>query len=515
MQFKIRQTLFWFILLQPFLEIYWLYNGRFANILPFTLPTILRIAGVFIIFIMYFSQKNNWLKLRRNWWIVAYVIVLAIYSVIHLYLAKNFKGLDPTSYGYSTTGEIFYLMRMALPLVILYITQDIDFSEQQFIHVIQGLVGSISGIIVISNLLKLSLTSYGTPQLIKVNFFEWFFKPKASFYQMAAKGWFNFANTTSAVLFMLMPLMLYILVKQCNWVNILLTSVQALAMLMLGTKVGLYGLIISLFAFIIICLVHIFILKNLVISKKIVISVFLIILGVGLITPYTPAMRRTSFDNAIVKTRKKRTHKKSLNKKLNQGINNKSSNSAKKKFLKRFIRKHYKDFSLQHRFIYQSYYYKYDPYFWLGVMRLPVTERLDNRQIEMRMLDQVKKNNDNKLDDWFGISYIRESHIFPLERDFFSQYYSLGIIGIILFLGIYVLGFLFAVVKWFINKDNRTFQHTMLITSLAFIMLAAFYSGNVMDFLFATLIMSFILGYLLSLLSKKKDQVSASLNFNQ
>jgi hypothetical protein len=514
LQKKLRSTLFWFILLQPFIEIYWLYNGPIANLLPFTIPTILRIIGVFIVFLMYFSEKRNWLKLRKSWWIIAYVIILIAYSLVHLYLAKDFKALDPTSYGYSTFGEIFYLIRMALPLVILYITQNADFSEDQFIHVIQGLVGSISGIIVVSDIFKISLTSYGRTQLIKYNIFEWFFHSKASFYQMAAKGWFNFANTTSAVLFMLMPLMLYVLVKQFNWINILLTSLQALAMLMLGTKVALYGLIVSLVAFVIICLIHRFILKNLVFSKKLILTFVLLVVGIGLIAPYTPAMRRTSFDDAIVKTRKKRTHKKSLNKKLEQGLEKSKSKSQKKKFLKKFIPKHYQDYSLQHRFIYDSYNYKYDPYFWLAVMKLPVAERLDNRQIETRMLDQVKKNNNNKLADWFGISYVRESNIFPLERDFISQYYSLGIIGTILFLGIYVVCLLYAIVKWFSRKENRTFQHTMLITSLGFIMLAAFYSGNVMDFLFATIIMSFIMGYLLSIIDKQKHQEKTKLSFN-
>lgn len=503
MQEKIRNTLFWLILLQPFLEIYWLYNGSFAQVLPFTIPTILRLVGVFVIFLLYFSQKSNWLNLRKNWFLLAYVFVLIIYSAAHLYFTRNFKSLDPTSYGYSTLGEAFYLIRMALPLIVLYVTQETPFSEKSFNKIIQGLVGSIAGIIVVTDICKISLTSYGRPQLIKINIFEWFFKHQPSFYQMAAKGWFNFANTTSAVLFMLMPLMLYVLVTKTNWLNILLVVLQSMAMLMLGTKVALYGLAISFAAFVIIYLLHVFIIKNLQFSKKIAITTLLIIIGIGLIAPASPAVKRTSFDAAIVKTRNKKSHKDALNKELSPNLKH-GSKAKKKKFLKKFIKRHYQAFALQHRFVFHSYNYKRDPYFWLHVMRLPESERLNNRLIEARMLDQVKVNNHNSVCDWLGISYMRESHIFPLERDFMSQYYSLGIIGAILFLGIYVLALLYAVFNWIKNKADRSFKQTMLIISMTFIIVAAFYSGNVMDFLFATIIMAFILGYLLQIINVHK-----------
>ena len=49
MKEKTRTVLFWFILIQPFLDLYWFYNGKLAEVLPFTLPTIIRILAVFVI----------------------------------------------------------------------------------------------------------------------------------------------------------------------------------------------------------------------------------------------------------------------------------------------------------------------------------------------------------------------------------------------------------------------------------------------------------------------------------
>ena len=66
MKEKTRTVLFWFILIQPFLDLYWFYNGKLAEVLPFTLPTIIRILAVFVIFCMFFSQKQNWQKLGHS-----------------------------------------------------------------------------------------------------------------------------------------------------------------------------------------------------------------------------------------------------------------------------------------------------------------------------------------------------------------------------------------------------------------------------------------------------------------
>ncbi|WP_240225087.1 O-antigen ligase family protein, partial [Rheinheimera hassiensis] len=81
------------------------------------------------------------------------------------------------------------------------------------------------------------------------------------------------------------------------------------------------------------------------------------------------------------------------------------------------------------------------------------------------------------------ISYTRETNIFNLERDFTSQVYSLGWVGMLLFIGPYVVIMLYALIKWLMNKQLRTYLISSMFLSIAFMLLAAFLSGNVMDFL--------------------------------
>jgi hypothetical protein len=512
---KLKSALFWFILIQPFLDIYWLYKPPLDTLFKFSIPTILRIVGILVLVCLYFSQKRSWQLLREQWWLIAYLVVLALYSVAHLWSVAHFKGLDPTSYGYSTASELFYLIRMAIPITILYITRYSDFDSRWFQWAIQGTSALYSFTIVLTNLFTISLTSYHSfaAKRIHANIFAWFGNHHYPFYQLASKGFFFKANTTSAILFMLLPLMLYFMQKKLDWINVLLVAVQALAMLMLGTKVGVFGLVVDLLVFLVAYLVHGLGLKNVKLKKGVFITLLCLGLGAGAIIPHTPTLQRNTFETSVAENRSKRGGQKHLNSKLKQGLK-KYSGKKEAAFLKKFIRKHYRVYSLKSGFVFKSYSYKYDPYFWLRVMKMPASERMNYRHMEILMLNQVRANNHNSLDKWLGISYIRENNIFPLERDFLAQAYSLGIIGMILFLGWYVWALIYALWAWFKYKACRQFKNSNLLIASGFILATAFYSGNVLDYLTASILIGFIMGYMLNLISKQKRKSSTSLSFN-
>lgn len=122
--------------------------------------------------------------------------------------------------------------------MVIFFTKELNFTHKQFRQVISGISGLFSFTIVISNLFVISLRSYETG-FISANIFEWFINPNIGYSHMASKGFFNFTNMVSAVLFMLMPLMLYFMFSHFNWRIVTLNIVQALAMIELGTKVAL------------------------------------------------------------------------------------------------------------------------------------------------------------------------------------------------------------------------------------------------------------------------------------
>ncbi|BDR61046.1 O-antigen ligase family protein [Lactobacillus xylocopicola] len=500
MKDKTRTILFWFILIQPFLDLYWFYHGQLANLLPFTLPTIIRILAVGTLLGLYFSQRTAWLKLSRQKWLLLYLALWLVYSALHLIHVRNFTSISPTSYGYSLSSELFYLIRMTLPLVVVYLTTELQFSQKQLRLVIEGIAGLFSGTIVISNLLVISLKSYETGT-ISANIFAWFFDSNIGYSHMASKGFFNFTNMVSAVLFMLLPLVLYYLFTAFSWHTVTLTVVQTLAMIEIGTKVAAIGLLGGIAIGIILFLFHRFALKDVKKGGRALLTAVLLEVAALAILPFGPANQRYHYEIYLAQqsdhdlTRPQQE--------LAQGLHKHPTGPERTAFLRDFIKKNYRVYALNPKFVFKSYPYQDDPEFWLQIIREPGQSRMENRHVEAAMLNQVVKTNNNHWDKFLGISYTRENNIFNLERDFAAQIYSLGWCGMLLFLGPYLIILAYSVYRWLRFKPVRTYLVSSLIVSTSFVLLAAFSSGNVVDFLTASFILAFVSGNLLVQVRKK------------
>lgn len=505
MKNKTRTFIYYFIIIQPFLDFSIFYNGKLADELPFTLPTIIRIIAITAIAIMFFKTKGNWQQLVKNKWLLAYIALLLAYSALHLLSARSFKSVSPDSYGYSAAGELFYLIRLFLPLLLIYFTCHCDFNQQLFRKAILTISFLFSAVIVVSNFLAISLRSYGDGTISK-NIFFWYDK-SIGYSHLASKGFFNFANMVAAVLLMLLPLVLYYLNTSFNFKTVIITILHALAMIMLGTKVALFGLILGLIVSGIAILIHAFLLKNLHLNKKALACMCLFLLGSILLTPISPAVQRYQYEQYLAQHSNHNTRR--LNAELKAGLKSRSG-TAKKQFALSFITQHYQDYALNERFITKSYPYQRDPYFWIDIMNLPGAMRLQNRLLEQKMLDRVLQTNNSYQAKLLGMGYMRQTHIFNLERDFVSQNYSLGISGSILFLVSYLLILLWAIIFWFKKKAFRSFLHSSLILAVGYLLLAAFSSGNVIDFPTANLILAFSEGFLLSRIIKSKKESSHS-----
>ena len=494
MKEKVKTILFWFILSQPFLDLYWFYHGELANILPFTLPTIIRLVTIGILLGLFFNQKKTRKQLINHKWLFCYLLVLFIYSVLHLLHVKNFTSINPSGYNYSTSGEIFYLIRMILPLIILYLTSELHFSALNLRQVITGISALFSGTIVVSNLFVISLRSYESGT-ISANIFAWFFNTNIGYSHLASKGFFNFTNMISAVLFMLLPLMIYYLFTNFNWRIVTLNIIQALAMVEIGTKVAAIGLIGGIIICLGLFLFHKYLIKDVKSDGRALLVVILLGISAGGLITIGPAVQRYHYEIYLAKQSDHDLTK--AKQELTQGLKKYPTGNKRTEFLQRYIKQYYQAYALNPKFVFKSYPYQYDPEFWLQIMHEPGQSRMGNRHIEQAMLKQVVKTNNNFGDKFFGISYVRENNIFNLERDFSAQIYSLGWLGMILFVSPYLIIIIYAICRWLRYQSARTYLVSSLILSSSFILLAAFSSGNVLDFLTASFILAFIEGNLL------------------
>ena len=117
-----------------------------------------------------------------------------------------------------------------------------------------------------------------------------------------------------------------------------------------------------------------------------------------------------------------------------------------------FIEREYLNFNLRPLYIEDIYNYRSDPDFWIDIMRLPYSERDDDRKIQQYISSRIHYLNNNKLDSYLGVGHstYKSSDVY-LESDILVHFYTLGIFGIIVFFAPYVITIIYSTI--FILKN--------------------------------------------------------------
>jgi hypothetical protein len=274
-------------------------------------------------------------------------------------------------------------------------------------------------------------------------------------------------------------------------------------MLEVGTKVALYGLAGTLAVSLLAWLVHLLFLKNVKFSKGGLVTLLALAGITGVCWQVSPAVQRYKYEIYWANSHDSKIDQENVL--LKAGLAKYKNDPDKmKEFEKDFLAKYYQKYALNKRFITKSYPYKYDPQFWIDLLKEPASVRLANRKVEEAMLKQVVKYDNDPLDKWLGIGYMRQTNIFNLERDFTAQYYSLGLVGAFLYLALYPAIILYGAFEWLKEKACRTFYLTSLLIASALILGASYMSGNVLDFPTSNLLLAFLDGGLLAYIKEEK-----------
>jgi len=373
---------------------------------------------------------------------------------------------------------------MCIPLLLIYVVYKNILIEKNISIAYKIIVILISGSIVITNLLGISLATYQNTT-ISANFISWFFEAydHYSYMQLASKGFFYFANHIIAILLLMLPIIFYFLAKDFNKKNIGIFLLLLLSMILLGNKISVFGSFLVLITLIILYLIFTKIKQELKFNKKLLISLIITTCVYAVLMFYSPAYQRVITVEGTVP-----------NYTTNEGITMDKID---------YIRDNYKSKKILKQFIEKSYPYTYDPDFWINIMKESETNRIDYRFLEISMMNRVIEINSNPTDKLLGIGYTREMNIFNVERDYLNQYYSLGVIGLILFIGPYIILFGYGA-SYIIIKKKINFKNSILLFSIVLILIAAYFSGNLFNSLSVMIPLAYVYGILLSSLNSNK-----------
>lgn len=491
-----------YMILQPIMDIYYLYMvPNIGLTFSFSLATVIRFLFLGILFIISFFTLKGKDKYKH---LFSFAFVFLLYAIFHHLNCINFNDEILGGHYYSTFDELFYLIRMALPIVLIYITGNYKISEDKICKTLYITTAIFTILMIVSNLFLFALPSYDGADKITINFLQWFNNNTVSYKEIASKGIFHMANQISGTFVLLLPLLIYYFNKRKTFVRFIIICSLILSMMLLGTRVAAYGAIIITVVLLIMYLFFTLIKKEIPFSKTTIILNLIFIFFTLILYKYAPIQGREFVhqDESVGQVSNNQASEQDYNEQL---VLLQEENDNKKTI--KFMKKNSSKFLISKKYLTDVYKIENHLDFWIDVFNLPKQDRNTTRKIQKLITKDAFISNDNFVDKLFGIgsSRIRKGDIY-IEQDILVQYYIMGVVGMFIFIFSYLACVLFAIIKMFKNfKENFNYKHWTFIFAILFTILCGIYSGNVLDELIVTTFLGFVCGLLLN--SSKNEKV--------
>lgn len=442
------------------------------------ITTLIRIFIILVIFIStIFLYKDSRKSLK---YIIIFYLLSASYLIVSYYHNKSFISLFPNKFNYSFINELFTILKLIIPITFIYSLYYQKLSKKDFKIILISWSLFISLQIIITNIFKISLSSY-SENIIKYNIFEW--NKNIYYIESASKGYFTYANMTSLILLMMLIYNFYFFIKD-KFKYIILIFLISISMLMLGTRVSSIGGLLTLIC-LIICYLFFVIIKKEKFNKHLFLLLSVIILWI-LLLPISPYKNRNielnKYNNVL-------NNNMDNNDTLEgEDLNDIKNNDTKQEYIENIVNN-----DLVPEYFYKVYYsYENDPDFWINLIENTKEKELTYRFLERKIIQRVKNINNNKLDTLFGLSNSRVQNIHNIEMDFICQYYSFGIIGSIILLGIYLIMLIFNVINLL---KNFNFINFINLTANLLFCFCAYLTGNIICSMTMIIVYSFLSSY--------------------
>lgn len=442
------------------------------------ITTLVRIFVILVIFIStIFLYKDSRKNLK---YIIIYYLFSASYLIVSYYHNQSFNSFFSSNFNYSFIYEIYSVLKLIMPITFIYSLyyQKLSKKDYKLVFIIWSLLISLS--IITTNIFKISYSSYGD-FLIKYNIFEW--NKNIYYLESASKGYFTYANMTSLILLIMLIYNFYFFVKD-NFKYIILVFLISISMLMLGTRVSSVGGLLTLIC-LTICYLFFVIQKKEKFSKNILLLLPVIFIWILLlqISPYKNRnIELNKYNNVL------NNNMDSNDTLEGEDLNDIKNNDTKQEHIESIVNN-----DLVPEYFYKVYYsYENDPDFWINLIENTKEKDLTYRFLERKIIQRVKNINNNKLDTLFGLSNSRVQNIHNIEMDFICQYYSFGIIGSIILLGIYLIMLIFNVINLL---KNFNFINFINLTANLLFCFCAYLTGNIICSMTMIIVYSFLCSY--------------------
>ena len=504
------------LLIQPFSDVYKNYYPEQLQIFGISIIELINMGIIFLLILITFLKRKELFKdKKKKVFIICLVALYVLYLVLH---CVNILSFDSTIYDKSEINiykEFYYMFRaLLLPLILMLCIYLNDFSKELFYKIITILTFMISGLIVVSNVFNFSFIAYSVENKVIVgNIFDWFTYTDTYVKPLTSKGLFFSANQVSNLLFILLPVNLYYYIKKKKFINVLLLFFQILSMIMLGTKTSTYGQLLIL-GFVLAISIVMSISKRVKFKDYIkgFLPLYLLILISIFFTYNGPLMLEKRNNNLYNQTVKDElvndTDENNSNNDTDENNSNSNPNNinldethnpddfdfvnfdchtindSNEEELYTYLKANFYNYKVNKYFI-ENYALNKDLYFWCNIYHDNMKEVYNSREIKTAIFARIQERNNNNNDKYLGMGYTLNMMI--LETDYNEIYYQFGIIGLILFVGPYIVLFGMGLIYLVINiKKKFNYENVLLLLSVFCGIVVPHLSGHTHSNVFVT-----------------------------
>lgn len=450
-----------------------------------TLIKTLIITGYFIVLFIKLSTK------KERKYLVIYLGISLLYIVLHDIHVNDFLN------------ETLYFWKMLLNIFTIYTVYKLNINYQKSIKYIKLILWFITLNIIVCDLLKFGYSSYNFEK-ISYSIIDWFTNKDIYFEDVSCKGLFHLANQIVAVILLYFPLLLNEIKEKNKMLDKILCILTIISMLIIGNRLSSIGpMIIIIVSFII--YLFLIITKKERVNYQFLLTLLIITITSNILLAYSPLLKRKDFYDKLETSYITETNNKPKKdeKKLPVKIENKSNNTVNELENK----------NLNMNFINRYYPYENDKDFWDELNKENI-DFANSRYIERRIIKHVSFEEANPLNKYLGIGYNKIINIVNIEQDYIMQYYSIGIIGTIIFLSPYFISYFYLAFKLLSNLEKRlNFLNLMYLLGIGIFLVSAYFSGNLLNASSTIIPLSFIIGIALNEY-KKKMTVTKILGFS-
>lgn len=483
-----------FFMLQPILELMLstFKNDKFT-IAGISIATLIRYGLLAVI--IFIAVISN-IKRKSTKMFIGLLVLYAVYIVLHYINIRNFDSVilgTSMSKGFVTVA--MYISKFIVPVSIIYLVFILRFNYKDMKVCVLFVASFVALLIIITNLCGADYVAYSfedNPHLAG-NIIKWFDKDFLydDWRLLTSRGLYASGNELSSFFVILLPIVFWIALKEKKSWYFLVALVQMISMLLIGTRIAVYGAIILSVATLIIWFIYKLMNKQKIEKRKILFAGIVLIIF-GIFFSFSPFMNRIKVGEGTINNYTTENNDKKKPKL------SKEDNTPDRIFIKK---NYYKEL-IPYSMLTDTYNYLEHTEFWVHIINdVDISERNNSRKLKTLILDDIEKNKNGNLDKLVGIG---EIPIYP-ERDFVAQYYYIGVLGIILFLLPFALILIISLgynfIK-FVNKKLDGFQ-IVLILSLLFTICTAYLAGHVLEPIYINSFIGLVTGMLLICLTER------------